>query len=110
MNRPKIKLSYITGLKSVVLKELKQFDFKILDEVDDSVFIAFSDETLSKTTHLRSVARAYVVFQNNECHPSYISNHKSILGNLIDVVVKDDKKNFKSFKKSFSLQNLQDLT
>lgn len=94
----KIKLSHITGLRPVVLEELKYFNFQILDDVGDSVYIPFSDDTFSRTKHLRSVARAYVVLQSSTYHPTYISKHKSILGNLIDIVIKDSKKDFKSFK------------
>ena len=92
----KIKLSYITGLRSVVLDELKRSNFEILDEVDDSIFIEFSESNIQEVKKLRSVARAYLVLQSGIYHPTYISNHKSILGNLIDTVVKYD--NFKSFK------------
>src|SRR3989338_4215657 len=91
-----LKLSYITGLRPVVLDELKRLNFKILDESEDSVFIEFSEGIISKVKKLRSVSRAYLVLQNNTYHPTYISNHKSILGNLIDIVAKYD--NFKTFK------------
>ena len=91
-----LKLSYIAGLRPVVLDELKRFNFKILGEDEDSMFIEFSEEIISKVKKLRSVSRAYLVLQSNIYHPTYISNHKSILGNLIDIVVKYD--NFKTFK------------
>lgn len=91
-----LKLSYITGLRPVVLDELKRFSFKILDEAEDSVFIEFSEEILSKVKKLRSVSRAYLVLQSDIYHPAYISNHKSILGNLIDIIIRYD--NFKTFK------------
>ena len=91
-----LKLSYKAGLRPVVLDELKRFNFKILDEAEDSVFIEFSEEIISKVRKLKSVSRAYLVLQSNIYHPTYISNHKSILGNLIDIVVKYD--NFKTFK------------
>ncbi len=92
----KIKLSYITGLRPVVLEELKKFDFKILDEADDSVFIEFSEEIIPAVKKLRSVARAYLVLRGDKYHPAHISNHKSILGNLIDIVTKTD--GFETFK------------
>jgi len=92
----KIKLSYITGLRPVVLEELKKSNFKILDEVEDSVFIEFSEKIISEVKKLRSVARAYLVLQNDKYHPTYISNHKSILGNLIETVIRSDS--FKTFK------------
>ena len=91
-----LKLSYITGLRPVVLGELKRLNFKILDEAENSVFIGFSEEILSKVKKLRSVSRVYLVLQSDIYHPAYISNHKSILGNLIDIIVRHD--NFKTFK------------
>lgn len=94
----KIKLSYVTGLRSVVLQELKKLHLRILDESDDSVYIQFSKDILSNIKDLRSVARAYLVLQGDEYHPSYISNHKSVLGDLIDVIIDSNVKNFSSFK------------
>lgn len=91
-----LKLSYVAGLKPVVLDELKRLNFKTLDEAEDSVFIEFSEEIFSKVKKLRSVSRAYLVLRNNIYHPTYISNHKSILGDLINIVVRFD--NFKTFK------------
>lgn len=92
----KIKLSYVTGLKPVVLRELEEFDLEIIGEDVDLVFIVFSENNIKKAKKLRSVARAYLVASNGNYHPAYISNHKSILGNLIDIVLKYN--NFKSFK------------
>jgi len=91
-----LKLSYITGLRPVVLDELKKLNFKILDKDDDSVFIKFSEEIISKVKKLKSVSRVHLVLQSNIYHPAYISKHKSILGNLINVVVKHG--NFRTFK------------
>lgn len=91
-----LKLSYITGLRSVVLDELKESNFKILDEDEVAEFIEFSEEIIPKAKKLRSVSRAYLVLHGNTYHPSYISNHKSILGKLIDIVVRYDS--FKTFK------------
>src|SRR3989338_3580384 len=92
-----LKLSYITGLRSVVLDELKRFNFKILGEDDDSMFIEFSEEIISKVKKLRSVSRAHLVLQSNIYPPTYISIHKSILRNIIDIMSKyDNSKAFKS--------------
>lgn len=92
----KIKLAYITGLRSVVLNELKEKEFLVLSEDEDSVYIQFTEDNLQKTKTLRSVARAYLVIQSDNYHPAYISNHKSILGNLIDIIINHDS--FKTFK------------
>lgn len=96
--KPKIKLSYITGLRDVVLKEIgKNKDFKILKEGSDSVYLDNARD-LDKVKGLRSVARAYIVSQDSRYNPRYISNHKSALGDLIDVVISDNKSKFKTFK------------
>lgn len=92
----KIKLSYVTGLRPVVLGELKENGLRMLGEDADSIFVEFSENNIQKVRKLRSVARAYLVTQSNNYHPAYISNHKSTLGNLIDIVVKYDS--FKTFK------------
>lgn len=92
----KIKLSYITGLRPVVLQELQKLSSRILDESEDSVFIEFSEEIIPEVKKLRSIARAYIVLHSKKYHPTYISNHKSIVGNLVDIITKSD--DFKTFK------------
>lgn len=92
----KIKLAYITGLRPVVLNELKDKGFIVLGEDEDSVYIQFTEYNLQKTKTLKSVARAYLIIQSDNYHPAYISNHKSILGNLIDIIINHDS--FKAFK------------
>jgi len=92
----KIKLAYITGLRPVVLNELKDKGFMVLGEDEDSVYIQFTEYNLQKTKTLKSVARAYLIIQSDNYHPAYISNHKSILGNLIDIIINHDS--FKTFK------------
>jgi len=94
----KIKLSYITGLRSVVLKELEKINPSVFSEGEDSVYIDFSKDDLSNVKQLRSVARAYLVLQGEKYHPSYISNHKSVLGYIIDFIIEGNTKNFSSFK------------
>lgn len=93
---PKIKLSYISGLEPVVLEELKTNNLVVLDELDDSVYIDFSERNIEVVKLLRSVSRVHLVLQNDNFHPTYISNHKSILGEVISMVTSEDK--FKTFK------------
>ena len=94
---PKIKLSYITGLRSVVLKEIKGKNFHILKENIDSVYLS-NVQNLDEIKKLNSVTRAYIVLQSSKYNPHYISNHKSVLGNLIDKVISDNENKFKAFK------------
>ncbi len=96
---PQIKLAYITGLRDVVLGEIKKnSNFHIIKEDVDSIYIEFIKEEIADIKQRRSVARAYVTVQDSRYHPSYISNHKSILGNLIEIVLDGNNKQFKSFK------------
>lgn len=100
MNEPKlnIKLAFVTGLREVVLGEISKYqDIHVIREDIDSLYLDFvQDFTLIK--HLRSVARAYVIVQDSKYNPLYISNHKSILGNLIEIVLSGNGDKFKSFK------------
>lgn len=97
--KPQIKLSYITGLREVVLNEInKNLNFRILKEDDNSVYLEFIKEQLADIKRLRSVARAYIVTQGSMYHPPYISKHKSILGNLVEIAINGNKDKFKSFK------------
>lgn len=96
MQELKIKLSFITGLREFVLNEiLLHKDLKILGEETDSFYLDFvNDFTIIK--NLRSVARAYLVLQNTKYNPSYISNHKSILGDVVEMIINNG--DFKTFK------------
>lgn len=100
MNKPKIeiKLVFITGLRKIVLKEIKQYpDIRVIREKADSLYLDFIQD-LTEIKNLRSVSRAYVVVENSKYHPLYIFNHKSIIGNLIEIVLKGNTNVFKTFK------------
>jgi len=101
MNESKLelKLAFITGLRNIVSNEISQYDdFHIIKEDTDSFYLDFLQD-FTAIKHLRSVARAYVIVQNSKYNPSYISNHKSILGGLIDIVISNESKDvFKTFK------------
>lgn len=94
-----LKLSYILGLRDVVFEEIKQYsELKILGENEDSFYIEYIEE-FNVIKKLRSVSRAYLVFTDPRYNPLYISNHKSVLGNLVEIVIsKNNEQSFKSFK------------
>lgn len=92
----KIKLSYIHGLRPVVLSELKKYNLPVVEEHDDAVYISYSHETVSVIKDLKSVARAYLVVQNPLYHPLYVSKHKSLLTSLVHEVLALDT--FRTFK------------
>lgn len=98
MNDSKLKLAFITGLQEIVLNEIIQHpNLRIIGVDVDSLYLDFV-ENFSEIETLRSISRAYILIENTKYNPLYISNHKSILGNLIEMVITRNKKAFKSFK------------
>ena len=84
----KIKLDHITGLRQIALDELSEKKLAVLHENGeiDSVYIKYTED-LDSIKSLRSVLRAYVISQNEKYTPRFIANHKSILRDLISIVV-----------------------
>lgn len=105
MNKPKleIKLAFITGLRSIVLKELNQYPSLRVTQMGrdplygDFVYLDFV-QNFPKLTRLGSILRAYIVVRDPKYNPYYISNHKSILGNIMSIVLENKKYKFKTFK------------
>ena len=94
----KIKLSFINGLRELVLSELKKYkDLNIAKEDDDFIYLNLP-KNISEIKKLRSISKAYITSKNIKYNPLYISKHKSILGELIEILLKEDKNSFKSFK------------
>ena len=100
MKTPKleIKLTFFPGLKEIVLHELdQQPSLQVIRRLDDSVYLDFT-YNLTQLKSLRSVLRAYVIAQDLKYTPRYISNHKSILGDIIDLVTAEKNSAFETFK------------
>ena len=94
----KIKLAFITGLQQIVVDEVSRYpNMRILSKEIDCLYLDLSQKYLD-TLRLKSISRAFVVVQDSRYNPTYISKHKSIIGELVDMVISTDKKNFKSFK------------
>ena len=94
-----LKLSFIFGLRDVVFEEIKQYpELKILSESDDSFYIKYIED-FDTVKNLRSISRAYLVSLDSRYNPAYVSNHKSVLGKLVEnVVSKSNKNDFNTFK------------
>jgi len=93
-----IKLAFITGLKKIVLNEISRYPkLHVIKENIDSLYLDFIQD-LTEIKNLRSVSQAYIIIENPKYNPLYISNHKSILGDLIEIIVSKNKEVFKSFK------------
>jgi len=96
--KPKIKLAFITGLKEIVLNGINQYsNFRIIKEENDFIYLDFVQD-FTEIKKLRSISRAYVVVQDSKYNPFYVSNHKSILGNLVEIIINGNKDKFKTFK------------
>lgn len=93
-----IKLAFIIGLKEIVLQEISQYsNLHVIKEEIDSLYLGFVQD-LIELKKLKSVSRAYVVTQSPKYNPLYVSNHKSILSDLIEIVLGGNKAVFKTFK------------
>lgn len=94
-----IKVTFIRGLNNIVLDEIKKVpNLKINYQGDESLYFDFIPDFKEVLT-LRSILNAYVVKQGDALNPHYLSNHKSIIGELIDIVIQQPFK-YKSFKLS----------
>jgi len=93
-----LKLTFITGLRKVAIKEVNQYrDLEIIDEDDDVIYLNFANN-LDQVKQLRSITKAYLIVQDEKYNPVYLSRHKSILSNIIDKVLTGNKNQFKTFK------------
>ncbi|MEI6352916.1 MAG: methyltransferase [Candidatus Nomurabacteria bacterium] len=94
----KIKLSFIKGLKEIVLKEIaEKTNFQVLDVQDECVYLIF-DVNFQKLLILRSVNYISLVIDNKNLNPLYLSNRKSILKDMIDIVLNKKLDKFSKFK------------
>ena len=93
-----IKLTFISGLKDIVLQDLTHIgEIQIIEEDDDSVYVD-NVTRIKDILSLRSVTNAYIVRRDQRLNPRYVSNHKLILGELIQAAVDQNPKSFKTFK------------
>ena len=95
-----LKLSFVSGLKEIVLEEIKKYtDIQIIRKTDEELYLdtIIDFQTLKK---LRSVSRVYVIQTGPRLNPIYISKHKSVLGELIEKVLHESGDVFKTFKLS----------
>lgn len=98
-NNLQIKLYYVPGLRDIVFNEIKdKLKTDVVREDKDALYVEYSGE-FDDVKELGSVSRASLVDVSDRYNPLYISNHKSVLGNLIlEVINKSNKSTFKTFK------------
>jgi len=94
-----IKLIYVPGLRDIVFNEIStKHSFTIIDKDKDTFYIEYIDN-FEILKELKSVSRVYLVTRDEKFNPVYLSKHKSILGDLIQMVIdKNEKGSFKTFK------------
>lgn len=100
MNTLLLKLTFISGLKEVVLDELSQHpELQVYEAGKEEIYIDMPAD-LKALRALRSVINIYIIKRNNDLNPHFISKHKSALGEIIDIVLKESTDTFKTFKLS----------
>jgi tRNA G46 methylase TrmB len=95
-----IKLTYLPGLKSVVLAEVARFPKLKVVEADDEVLYLEFFPGFKMVKKLRSILNAYIIKRSPVLHTRFISNHKSILGDIVEGIIDDSGETFKTFKLS----------
>ena len=99
MEKAIVKLTYIQGLKEVVLDELFVTDMEVIESFQDFLYCSGVKHILH-LVELRSVTGVYLVEKGEELNPYYLSKHKSIIGKLIENVLKISPHTFKTFSLS----------
>jgi tRNA G10 N-methylase Trm11 len=93
-----IKLAFIDGLREIVLDEISHYpDLHLIKAEKEELYFDFI-QNFRILENLRSVAKIYGVLQDAKLNPLYISKHKSIVGNIIDIVLKGATGEFRTFK------------
>lgn len=93
-----IKLTFIQGLQSVVLDELQQHpELHIVEKQKDCVYV-HSGADAGILRGLKSILNIFAVTQGTNLNPGYISNHKSILGDLIELSVSSAQQSGDKFR------------
>lgn len=81
---PLIKLTFIEGLSEIVIRELASFSsFQIVTIEKDCIYLDFH-ETLRELFAMKSILNIFLVIQDTHIHPTFLANHKSVLGNLVE--------------------------
>lgn len=94
-----LKLTFISGLKDIVQNEINQFPKIKITKTSDVFLYAETDyDNFKNILSLKSITSAYIVKQDSRYNPIYINKHKSLLGELIEIVLKENPKKIKNFR------------
>lgn len=104
------KLTYIPGLQEQVLGEIKNYpDIAIVEKKTDALY-AHIDSNFENMCALRSVLNIFLVERGEKLNPFYLNTHKSILGDLIELVLEKNTAPFKTFKISCAGEDSKEVT
>ncbi len=97
-NPLQLKLAYVPGLLDTVRDEIPHHvSLPTYDVKKNSIYMSVPDE-LDWVYTLKSVSRVYLVRQDPSYHPVHIFKHKSILGDIVEIIVAQFQKGtFKTF-------------
>lgn len=94
----KVKLSFVSGLRDIVLKELELIGgITVLSSKSDEICLS-SLKNPALFLGLKSVINVSLFIQDEKFNPTFVSKHKSILDDLITVAFLNNKEKAKTFK------------
>jgi 23S rRNA G2445 N2-methylase RlmL len=97
MDSPLIKVSFISGLRNIVLDEISKHQELVMHhQLNDDIFLELPS-SLEIIRGFKSITNAFIVKQDTKLNPRHINSHKSILGELIEQVLLGHEKEFKTF-------------
>jgi tRNA (guanine6-N2)-methyltransferase len=100
MNPIVLKLTFIQGLKEIVLEEIKsRKNLKVLNSTKTEVYLEGTEE-IHDVLSLRSILNVYLIKVGGKLNPYYISNHKLVLGEIIQIVLNNSDEKFRTFRLS----------
>lgn len=95
-----VKVSFISGLRNVVITEIAQYPELVLHhQFGDEIFLELPS-SLELFRALKSITNPYIVRQDAALHPKFINSHKSVLGELIEMTLDNHEQEFKTFSLS----------
>ena len=103
------KLTFITGLKKIVLDEIKTYpELRIAEKREDSIYLEGAS-SLKAICNLKSITNVYLTKRGDKLNPYFISKHKSILNEIIETVLKENIGVFHTFKLSCAGSNSKEV-
>lgn len=94
-----IKVDFFKSLKDIVLAEIESYsDLQLLDSVAPDFVTLDCASNFKSIKNLKSVLRASLVRRGTHLNPYYLSNHKSLLGDLIFTALHESPKEFTTYK------------